>query len=142
MLPISRIACVPKPMHASVTLSLGATNPVPPRTCRGTMVTAAAAAAAPERNPRRFISDGMLPASRNRRIRPPVYHVRSRECRAISSMLESPLRSERRPHGPCAEEGTRQGRLRPRGRVRLLLHDLPGGVQVEREAGADRRGGV
>ena len=45
--------CPPAPMIATLTLSLGATKRGPPRTCRGTMVKAAAAAAVVAMNSRR-----------------------------------------------------------------------------------------
>src|SRR4051794_39295613 len=43
----------PAPTSATLTLSLGGTNPRPPRTCRGTMVNTPAAAAPAFRNARR-----------------------------------------------------------------------------------------
>src|SRR3970040_1085226 len=43
----------PAPMSATLTLSLGATKRGPPRTCRGTMVNAAAAAGVVARKSRR-----------------------------------------------------------------------------------------
>src|SRR5512141_584076 len=51
--PISRIAWVPKPMQAKVIFSLGGTKPGPPRTCRGTMAKAPAAAPVVPMNCRR-----------------------------------------------------------------------------------------
>ena len=51
----------PAPMIATFTLSLGATNFWPPRTCLGTMVKAAAAAAVVWMNSRRVpVGVGML----------------------------------------------------------------------------------
>src|SRR5687767_236531 len=48
----------PTPMHAMLSLSLGATNPLPPRTCLGTIVNAVAPAAAPTKS-RRFTASGI-----------------------------------------------------------------------------------
>src|SRR4051794_1232263 len=56
--PISRIAWVPKPTQARVIFSLGATNPAPPSTCRGTIVKAVAAAPPARINWRRERPDG------------------------------------------------------------------------------------
>src|SRR5215207_6624587 len=46
----------PAPMIATFTLSLGATKRGPPRTCRGTMVNAAAAAVVVAMNSRRVVA--------------------------------------------------------------------------------------
>ena len=67
--PSSRNPCVPMPMWASVILSLGATCPAPPSTCRGTMANTPDAAAAPT-NLRRLISMvmGKLPQCNKRSL--------------------------------------------------------------------------
>jgi hypothetical protein len=50
----------PAPINATFTLSLGATNCVPPSTCRGTMVNAAAAALVVAMNSRRVPVVGFM----------------------------------------------------------------------------------